>query len=144
MVKTKIICTIGPASQSQTVLRKMMFAGMDVVRLNFSHGTHAEHKRRLDTVRLLNRKYARHLRILEDLEGYRIRIGRFRGKKEIPLKKRQKLLLSNRDLPGATDIIPFDYQGPLSDIKDDVFIYIDDGNITLKVKSRTKRILNSA
>ena len=143
MVKTKIICTIGPASQSQTVLRKMMFAGMDVVRLNFSHGTHLEHKGRVETIRFLNRKYARHLRILEDLEGYRIRIGRFRGKKEIPLKKRQKLLLSNRDLPGVTDIIPFDYQGPLSDIKDDVFIYIDDGNITLKVKSRTKRYIET-
>ena len=143
MVKTKIICTIGPASQSQTVLRKMMLAGMDVVRLNFSHGTHLEHKRRVNIVRILNKKYARHLRILQDLEGYRIRIGRFEGKKEIPLKKRQKLLLSNRDLPSVTDIIPFDYQGPLNDIKEGAFIYIDDGNIELKVKSVTKRYIET-
>ena len=58
MVKTKIICTIGPASDNVTALRKMMLAGMDVVRLNFSHSTHRAHKKRIDLVRQLNKNTA--------------------------------------------------------------------------------------
>jgi len=59
--KTKIIATLGPASSSAAVIRKMMLKGMDVVRLNFSHGSHEEHKARLDIVRMLNKKYRRHI-----------------------------------------------------------------------------------
>ena len=73
MVKTRIICTIGPASSNRTVLRKMMLAGMDVVRLNFSHGSHSEHSKCIRTIKELNKKYHRKIRILQDLEGYRIR-----------------------------------------------------------------------
>ena len=80
MVKTKIICTIGPASDKVSVLRNMMKEGMDVARLNFSHGNHIQHRRRINLIRQLNRKYRRHIRILQDLEGYRIRIGRFKEK----------------------------------------------------------------
>ena len=129
MVKTKIICTIGPASSSYSTLRKMMLAGMDVVRLNFSHGNHARLTEIIRLVRALNKNYSRHLRILSDLEGYRIRIGKL--KKEIPLKKRQMLLLTNETFPNDKSLIPFDYEGPLSDIKNSSFIYIDDGNIAL-------------
>ena len=141
MVKTKIICTIGPASSNYSVLRKMMLAGMDVVRLNFSHGNHARHAEVIHLVRGLNKKYSRHLMILSDLEGYRIRVGKL--KKEIPLKKRQVLLLSNEVIPHDKNSVPFDYKGSLSDIKKGSSIYIDDGNIELKVRSRDKYCLQT-
>ena len=145
MIKTKIICTLGPSSGNTTVLRKMMLAGMDMVRLNFSHGGHEGHKHTVDLVRRLNAKYRRHIRILQDLEGYRIRIGRFKYSrtKTIELRKRQIIRLTNKDKADDKGVIPFDYEGALSDIKIDSLIYIDDGNIALKVKTRTKDCLKA-
>ena len=141
MSKTKIIATLGPASNTATVIRKMMFAGMDVVRLNFSHGSHSEHKARLEITRMLNKKYRRHIKILQDLQGNRIRIGELKDHKPIELKKRQTVWLTQENIIGEANIIPFDYTGPLSDIKAGQFIYIDDGNIALVVKERRKRML---
>ncbi|MBP7088319.1 MAG: pyruvate kinase [Candidatus Omnitrophica bacterium] len=139
MVKTKIVCTLGPSSQNTTTLRKMMLAGMDIARLNFSHGTHKEHLFRLDLIRRLNRLYRRRIRILQDLEGYRIRIGKFDSKKKfIKLNKRQTIYLTNNYHNVSDEVIPLDYDGSLRDIKKGSFIYIDDGNITLKVKSVSK------
>jgi pyruvate kinase len=138
MVKTKIICTLGPSSGNRSALRKMMLAGMDVARLNFSHGSHAQHRERVNIVRELNTKYRRRIRILQDLEGHRIRVSRLEGRKTIELKKRQMVLLTNKDKARGKNIIPFDYQGPLRDIKKGVSIYIDDGNIALQVKGRTR------
>jgi len=145
MVRTKIICTLGPSSGNTTVLRKMMLAGMDVVRLNFSYGSQEGHKQNIDLVRRLNTKYRRHIRILQDLEGFRIRIGRFKYRREktIELKKRQIIRLTNKERKGDRNIIPFDYKGALGDIKTGSLIYIDDGNISLKVKSRTKDFLKT-
>jgi len=134
MVKTKIICTLGPASSNLTVLRKMMLAGMDVARLNFSHGNHAGHQSRIGLIRQLNKKYYRHIRILQDLEGYRIRVARFRDGKPLELKKKQTVLLTNKYSFSVRGVIPFDYPGRLKDIKAGSFIYIDDGNIALQVK----------
>ena len=79
MPKTKIVATLGPASSNYTVLRKMVQAGLDVVRLNFSHGTHEQHLENVNLVRQINKKYRRHIRIMQDLKGFRIRIGRFDG-----------------------------------------------------------------
>jgi pyruvate kinase len=141
MVKTKIICTIGPSSSSAAVLRKMMVAGMDVARLNFSHGNHAEHLDRLHLIRQLNAKYRRHIRILADLEGNRIRIGAL--PEPVPLRKRQVVLLSNRNAHFEGTVIPFDYEGPLTDIKPGSFIYIDDGTIALRVKMSGRRLLKT-
>ncbi|MBL7084574.1 MAG: pyruvate kinase [Candidatus Omnitrophica bacterium] len=139
MVKTKIICTLGPSSENTTVLRKMMLAGMDVARLNFSHASHKEHLSRINLIRKLNKKYRRRIKILQDLEGYRIRIGTFRDRsKSIELKKRQTVYLSNQKKANDRTTIPFDYEGPLGDIKRGAFIYIDDGNIALRVKSTSK------
>jgi pyruvate kinase len=140
MPKTKIICTLGPASESETVIRKMTLAGMDVVRLNFSHGSHKEHAERIEIVRRINRKYHRNVQILIDLEGQRVRIGHF--KSPIPLKKRQKFWLTQAPCLGKTGGIPFDYHGSLEVIKAGYFIYIDDGNISLKVlEVKRKKLL---
>ena len=144
MSERKIICTIGPASDSPAVLRNMMLAGMDVARLNFSHGTHAEHQRRVDLIRRLSKRYRRNIRILQDLEGYRIRVGRFEKKKAINLKKGKTVLLTNRiGVSGDEHTIPFDYRGSLEDIKAGSSIYMDDGSILLKVKGRTKFYLKA-
>src|SRR3989338_5578977 len=87
MVRTKIICTLGPASSSEMVLRKMMRAGMDVGRLNFSHGKPQELFHRIGFIRLLNAKYRRRIKLLGDLQGHRIRVGELAVPLE--LKKRQ-------------------------------------------------------
>ncbi|MDH4223040.1 MAG: pyruvate kinase [candidate division Zixibacteria bacterium] len=143
MVKTKIICTLGPASSDMTVLRKMMLAGMDIARLNFSHATHREHQKRIDMIRELNRKYRRGIKILQDLEGYRIRIGKFKEFKTIELKKKQKVFLTNNDKIERKGAIPFDYKGSLKEIKIGSFIYVDDGNISLKVIQRFDNYLKA-
>jgi pyruvate kinase len=132
MIKTKIVATIGPASSSRPVLRKMILAGMDVARLNFSHGSHTEHLNRIELIRGLNKKYRRKIKILLDLEGYRIRIGNIRN--DIQLKKNQIIYISNRAGRSGSSVIPFDYQGDIRDIKRGTSIFIDDGNIALLVK----------
>jgi len=143
MPKTKIICTLGPASGRSSVLRKMMHAGMDVVRLNFSHGSLQAHLNRIRLVRELNQKYHRHIRILGDLEGYRIRVGRLKGSKPIQVKKRQIIWLTPQDISGEGNLIPFDYRGPLSQVKKGQHIYIDDGNIALMAEACEKNHLKA-
>ncbi len=134
MPKTQIIATIGPASSNYTVLRKMFAAGLDVVRLNFSHGTHAQHGAIIDLVRQINKKYRRHIRIMQDLEGFRIRIGRFKGAKTRELKAQSTLWLTNDESASGARTIPFDYTGDLTAIKKGQLIFIDDGNLILRVK----------
>ena len=138
MVKTKIICTLGPSTSSETVIRKMTLAGMDVVRLNFSHGTKDNHLSQIKLIRKVNKKYRRRVRILQDLEGPRIRIGRLNNHKPILLKRRQAAWLTKKTLHEEERFIPFDYKGELSNIRGARFIYIDDGNIVLKIKNIEK------
>ncbi|OGS20250.1 MAG: pyruvate kinase [Elusimicrobia bacterium RIFOXYA2_FULL_40_6] len=134
MIKTKIICTIGPASDPITVLKKMMYSGMVVARLNFSHGSRVEHMKRIKNIRILNKKYRRHIRILQDLEGFRIRVGKLKSGLEV--KRKSTVYLTNAD-PSSIGMIPFDYAGELSDISEGSRIFIDDGNIALQVKRNT-------
>ena len=141
MVKTKIICTIGPASSTETVLRKMMLAGMDVGRLNFSHGKEKELVSRIGIIRLLNKKYRRCINILGDLQGHRIRIGQL--KEPVELKRYQTLCLFQKNIKGVYGKIPFDYQGSLSSIKNGYHIFIDDGNIALEVIGHGKNSLKA-
>jgi len=135
MPRTKIIATLGPASSNYTVLRKMFTAGLDVVRLNFSHGSHKRHLDCIDLVRRLNKKYRRHIRIMQDLEGFRIRVGRFKGAKTKVLKQRTVVWLTNDTGDDGPRTIPLDYKGDLGRIKPEHFIYIDDGKLALRVKS---------
>ena len=133
MVKTKIICTLGPASSNETVVRKMMLAGMDVGRLNFSHGKPQELLQRIHLIRSLNAKYRRRVKLLGDLQGHRIRIGKLSA--PIALKKHQIIWLTQKNITGTEAAIPFDYQGRLSVIKKGQHVFIDDGNIALEVLS---------
>ncbi|MDD5504330.1 MAG: pyruvate kinase [Candidatus Omnitrophica bacterium] len=141
MVKTKIICTIGPSSSSETVLRKMMLAGMDVARLNFSHAMTEEMTARIKSIRALNMRYRRRIKILGDLQGHRVRVGRIEA--PIELKKGQRVCLSQED--GGTELpaIPFDYRGSLRGVKQGHYIYIDDGNIALVVTGRGRNCLKA-
>jgi pyruvate kinase len=143
MPRTKIIATLGPASSSYAVLRKMFTAGLDVVRLNFSHGSHKQHLGLIELVRRLNRKYRRHIRIMQDLEGLRIRIGRFKGAKTRLLKNRTVVWLTNDAEACGPRTIPFDYKGDLNRIKPGQLIYIDDGNLSLRVTSTSANSLKA-
>jgi len=137
--RTKIVSTLGPASTSYTVLRKMVEAGMDVARLNFSHGTHKQSLERLRTIRKINKKYRRRVRIMQDLEGFRIRVMRFKGSSSRDLEKRTTVWLTSEKDTGDAKVIPFDYKGDLSAISAGQLIYIDDGNIILKAKESTEK-----
>ncbi|MCM8824200.1 MAG: pyruvate kinase [Candidatus Omnitrophica bacterium] len=139
MVKTKIIATLGPASNKETVLRKMFICGLDVVRLNFSHGTHNEHIKNIELVRYLNKKMRRKIKIMQDLEGYRLRIGKL--EKEIELKKNMVFYLTTDRIVGNEKEVPFDYNDSLKMIKQGSLIYIDDGRILLRVIDKDKRRL---
>ncbi len=135
MPRTKIIATLGPASSNYTVLRKMFTAGLDAVRLNSSHGSHEQHLNAIRLVRRINKKYRRHIRIMQDLEGFRIRVGRFEGEKTKLLKNRTVVWLTNDPGAHGPRTIPFDYTGDLRSLKPKQLIYIDDGNLILRIKS---------
>jgi pyruvate kinase len=135
MPKTKIIATLGPASNNYTVLRKMVRAGLDVVRLNFSHGSPAQHLESIRLVRRINSKYGRAIRIMQDLEGFRIRVGTFDGEKTRLLKSHAVVWLTNDPKAQGPKTIPFDYPGDLRRIKPGQMIYIDDGNLALRTDS---------
>lgn len=143
MPKTQIVATIGPASSNYTVLRKMFAAGLDVVRLNFSHGTHAQHAEIMALVRRLNKKYRRRIRIMQDLEGFRIRVGRFQGAKTRELKLHSTVWLTNDETASGPKTIPFDYTGDLTRIKRGQLIFIDDGNLILRVKDSSASSLKA-
>ena len=110
---TQIICTLGPSSSNIEMIKKMTIRGMNVARINLSHGNAQQHQKLIDLVRDVNKKFGFNVRILIDLEGYRIRIGTF--KKTIHLEKNKKYSVSNEPYQGG-DHIPIDYGGELSSI----------------------------
>lgn len=142
MVKTKIVCTIGPASESENTLKKMMRAGMDVARLNFSHGSHPEHLKRVQLIRELNRKYRRKIKILQDLEGFRIRVGKLPENGRL-IAKNQLITLANDPVKALPHAIPVDYDGSMLHLKPGTEIYIDDGTIALTVVKAGKYYVNA-
>ncbi len=133
MPRTKIIATLGPASARPAALRKMMRAGLDMARFNFSHGTRADHLRALELLRSLNKKERRAVKALQDLQGNRIRIGDLKA--PVELKKRQTVVLFQGQGRGDSRHFPFDYPGPLKPVRKGHFIYIDDARLALRVES---------
>ncbi len=130
--KTKIVATLGPASSDETTLRAMLLAGMDVVRINFSHAIHDQLMPVLERVRRLSAELKVPVAILGDLRGPRIRVGRFPGG-SITLQKDSAVTLA----PGAThyvpDAIPVSHTGMAADVKPGDLVLLDDGNLELQV-----------
>jgi pyruvate kinase len=122
----------------------MMRAGLDVVRLNFSHATREQSLRWIQRVRRLNRQERRRMRILGDLEGPRIRVGRFKEHRPLDLQKGEILWLhQDADFVGSGNRAGFDYEGPIRDIRKGHKIFIDDGLIGLEVESVIGRRLKT-
>jgi len=131
MINTKIVATLGPASETETMLRKMIARGMDVVRLNFSHGKLEDHLKKIALIRKLNKKMKRHVLIMQDLEGYRIRVGKLAS--PVLLKNRAPLFLTQEKVLGNAREIYFDYEGDIKRLKSGMRVYIDDGKIVLEI-----------
>jgi pyruvate kinase len=130
---TKIVATLGPASSNQAVLEEMFKAGVTVVRMNFSHGTHTEHQSRLNLVRSVAKKLGIRIAILQDLAGPKIRIGDFKEGKVV-LKKGQAFALTTESILGDTSIVHINYPKLPYEIIPGASIMIFDGKISLLVK----------
>ena len=138
-IKTKIIATLGPATNTETIIRKMFSGGLDCVRLNFSHGSHADHLQRAEIVRRLNKKMKRAVKIMQDLAGYRIRVGPL--ERPILVKKKSTLFFTQADIIGDDTQIPFDYKGSLKNIRTGTYLYVDDGKLVFEIKEVKKDCL---
>lgn len=132
--RTKIVATLGPASSSKEVLTRMIAAGLDVVRMNFSHGTAAEHKARVDLVRKLARSAGRAVGVLVDLQGPKIRIGRFKDNK-IELADGAKFVLDAECKLGDETCVGLDYTNLPNDVRPGDTLLLDDGRIVLGVST---------
>ena len=145
MRKTKIICTIGPVSESEAVLKRLADAGMNVARLNFSHGDYAEHKPKIDKIKKLNETLDFPVSILLDMQGPEIRTGMLDEK--LQLKEGDTLTLSTKKT--KKDAIYVNYKFLPDDVSEGSEIMIDDGLISLEVISKNDtdvicKILNDA
>jgi pyruvate kinase len=131
--KAKIVCTIGPASSSEAVLRDLMRAGMDVARLNFSHGTHEEHARVIDRLRRVAEKEGRSICILQDLQGPKIRTGRLKYRTPIALKRGSRLTITPRDIAGTAAVVSTTFKSLAQEVEPGARILLSDGLIELRV-----------
>ena len=137
MRKTKIICTLGPASESEEVLRKLMIEGMNVARFNFSHGTHAEQLEKLNRVKRLREELNLPVAALLDTKGPEIRLKQFE-KGKIELKMNQKFTLTTNEVSGTEEIVSITYKDLPKDVSVGGRILIDDGLIELRIDDVTE------
>jgi pyruvate kinase len=132
MRSTKIVATLGPASSDAPILERMIRAGVDVVRLNFSHGTAADHERRAALVKELATKTARTVAILCDLQGPKIRVGKFKEGK-VTLETGQRFVLDANAEIGDASRVGLDYKELPHDVHSGAVLLLDDGKIVLEV-----------
>ncbi len=130
--KTKIICTIGPASESEEKLRELMLAGMNVARFNFSHGTHEEHKAKFDRVLKVSSELGLQVATMLDTKGPEIRLKDIEGGRT-ELAAGQKFILTTQELPGNSERVTITYKNLKNDIEVGTTILIDDGLIEMVV-----------
>lgn len=137
MRRTKIVCTIGPASNSEEMLKKLVHSGMNVARLNFSHGTHAYHKETMDRLKRVRQEENVPLAILLDTRGPEIRVKDFKNG-EAFLEEGAAFALTTREIEGDENAVTVTYAGMPQELRPGNSILIDDGNIELNVESCTE------
>ena len=134
MIKTKIVCTIGPASESAEMLGKLMDAGMNVARLNFSHETYESHGKRIRLIRNVSRKKNKNVAIMLDTKGPEIRTGLFE-KGSISLTKGDEIRIVREDVLGNEQRFTLRCKEVFNDVKVGNLVLIDDGKMRLQIKS---------
>ena len=131
--RAKIVCTIGPATATPEKIRALVAAGMDVARLNFSHGTHDDHARVYSMVRQASDEYGRAVGILADLQGPKIRLGRFAAGR-VDWRSGDEVRVTVEDVPGTHDRVSTTYPGLAADARAGDVMLVDDGKIALLVR----------
>ena len=131
--RTKIVCTLGPASDSEEILTKLVENGLNVCRFNFSHGSHEEHKKRLDTAKKVREKLNKPIALLLDTKGPEIRTGQF-ADPEVFLEEGSKFTITMKDVVGTKEMCTVSYKNLANDVKSGDVILIDDGLVGLRVK----------
>ncbi|MBF2240167.1 pyruvate kinase [Staphylococcus capitis] len=137
MRKTKIVCTIGPASESEEMLEKLINAGMNVARLNFSHGSHEEHKARIDTIRKVAKRLDKTVALLLDTKGPEIRTHNMKDG-VIELEKGKEVIVSMNEVEGTPEKFSVTYEDLINDVNEGSYILLDDGLVELQVKEINK------
>lgn len=136
MKKTKIVCTMGPATDDKEVLRSIIRNGMDVARFNFSHGTHPEQKKRMDMLKMIREEEHSNTAILLDTKGPEIRTGVLKGGKKVMLEAGSMLTLTAAEIEGDAGKVSITYSGLADDVDRGKKILIDDGLIELEVMKK--------
>lgn len=136
MRRTKIVCTLGPSTSSPEMIEKLIKAGMDVARLNFSHGDYNEHGSRIELIRKLSAKLGRTVGILQDLSGPKIRIGEIEGR-SVEIRPGQAFTFTTREVKGDAGHATLPYPDLVRRIKRNQMIYVDDAKLQFKVTAVT-------
>jgi pyruvate kinase len=131
--RAKIVATLGPASSNETIFRELLRAGLDVARLNFSHGTHPEKLKLIEMVRKVSREEGKHICILGDLQGPKIRTGRLKNRIPVQLKAGQRLRITPRDIQGTATLIGTTFPTLAENLEPGARILLSDGLIELRV-----------
>jgi pyruvate kinase len=130
--RTKIVATVGPATQSPEMLAKILRAGVDVIRVNFSHGKGEEHVKLMRLIRAVAKKVGVQVAILGDLCGPKVRVGLFTGD-AVTLRDGSTVTITTKDVLGTAELIPSQYKGIVKEAKVGARVLLDDGNLELKV-----------
>ncbi|HEY6445504.1 MAG TPA: pyruvate kinase [Acidobacteriaceae bacterium] len=131
--RAKIVATLGPSSSHESTFRELLRAGLDVARLNFSHGTHPEKLKLVEMVRKVSREEGKHICILGDLQGPKIRTGRLKNRIPVQLKAGQRLTITPRDLLGTSTLIATTFPTLAENLEPGARILLSDGLIELRV-----------
>lgn len=132
MKKTKIVCTIGPSSAPEAVLEKLMMTGLDVARLNFSHGSLESHHDTIESIKQVRQKVGKAVAIMLDTKGPEIRVGKMKDDVQF-FQEGQEVFLTTQNIEGNEHQIPINYAGICGDVRPSDIILIDDGLLSLRV-----------
>ena len=133
--RAKIICTIGPSCNTESALRELMQLGMDVARLNFSHGAHEEHARVIEILRRAAGDLGKTICILQDLQGPKIRTGKLKGHRPVALKSGDEVTITTREVEGTAEVISTTFKGLPDEVRPGSCILLSDGRIELRVEN---------
>ena len=135
---TKIVATVGPASSSYANLLELVKAGVNIFRLNFSHGSHEDHQKVLDHIMYINNKYNLHIGILADLQGPKLRVGKIENN-ALELKAGDHIIFVDEECIGTMKKIYMSYKQFASDVKVGEKVLVDDGKLVLEVVKTNKK-----